>query len=842
MSDLRSQLRDFFTFHYSDSPTGYINIWVDGPSYYASVSDIDKAIDLVLSRRESANIYYGVALRKEELPPNRRGAKLDCLSVSSLWLDIDVGTFGHKAKNLPPDVASVMPLLTELRMNPSAIVNSAGGLHVYYRLDAPFQLTTRDDILRFERLNRALNKAFGALCAARGWEADIQTCNVDRILRVPFTFNMKEGGQRPVELVGIDTPRYSFTELEARFCGTKSTAAVVPAAAASLDDTESVPADKAIAHVIKKLKNIRRKGLAEIAQAVIKGESLASGGERDATLHKICAAIATIDPDSDPETLAEVLRPSLEQWADEPGAGLTVDEELAKAVDKIARSQSYGKEKRSQTETENSKMRQLSIVLARRLQGEKGDYTDDEIRQFANDQNCTVDEFQKRWLIQKGKSFYVYVDGKYKGPRHKDELECALPVDLAPASVQWSYTTSDGKDKRRTAKEMAAFYGSVASRIVADLRIDKSYYDPDTETFYEAVCPRRNIEPVFHTQVDRWLRLLGGANADKLLDWLATATDLTRQTCALYFSGTSGAGKGMFAKGIARLWNDGAPTSLANILNGFNHDLTRCPLIFADEKLPDIKGISTKLREIIGTETMTLARKYMDNAELKGAVRIVIAGNNQHLLAVDKDEELGPDDLEAVAGRFLHITVEPAARAYLESLGGAEGTKGWVDKDIIAAHVLWLAANREVVPGKRFLVEGHMTQMHEMLATAGKWTALTCEWIVRHLVDASPAVNSKSGVIVGGGELLVNSHVIVDCWDSYIRSAGRPSVQLIGRSLTNISSGDKRLNSIRYKKIKVEALMRWADTNQIGDVDVMKAAIAGPVTEPRIVGKMEVRN
>jgi hypothetical protein len=416
-----------------------------------------------------------------------------------------------------------------------------------------------------------------------------------------------------------------------------------------------------------------------------------------------------------------------------------------------------------------------------------------------------------------------------------------LPTDLSPAPVTWTVTNEDGKIRKRTAKEMAAYYGSVAGRIVADLRIDKSYYDPSTETFYEAVCPRRNIEPVFSTQIDRWLRLLGADNSDKLLDWLATVTDLSRQTCALYFSGTPGAGKGMFAKGVARLWNDGAPTKLANILNGFNHDLTRCPLIFADEKLPDKKGISTELREIIGNETMTLARKYMDNAELKGAVRVVIAGNNEHLLAVDKDEELGPDDLEAIAGRFLHIEVTPAAREYLESIGGASGTEGWVDRDMIAAHCLWLAANRTVTPGKRFLVEGHMTQMHEMLATAGKWTALTCEWIVRHLVEAAPAVNAKLGVIVGGGELLVNSHIIADCWDSYIRTSGRPSVQLVGRSLTNIAAGTKRHGNVRYHRVKHEALFRWADKNQIGDVDSMKAMISGPVIEPKIAGKQLTR-
>lgn len=835
--DLRSRLRDFFTFHYQGLHDGYISLFIDRCSYHTPVTDIEKTIDHVLARRDTSDIYYGVALRKEDFGSGRRGGKYECLSVSTLWLDIDVGTFGHKAKNLPPDVKSVYPLLRQMDIGASGIVNSAGGLHVYYRLSAPMPVETKEQVEHFTRLNEALNNRFAALCATKGWAADSQTANLDRILRVPHTFNMKDGQRRPVEAVLLSDKRHDLATLEARLLGVVSqstpTAVAVPAVPKS--------AEEALEHVRKKLKSIRRKNVAPLAQAVLKGESIAPGGERDIALQRICALIATIDPDTDPETLAEVLRPSLTVWANEPDARHDIDGELSKAVDKIARSQAYGKEKRAKDQTEAAKMKQLSIALARRLDGEKGAYSDEEIMQFANDQNCTVEEFQKRWIVQKGKAFYIYVDGRYKGPRVKDELECALPTDLAPAPVMWTVTDVDsGKIRKRTAKEMAAYYGSVAGRIVADLRIDKSYYDPETETFYEAVCPRRSIAPKHHHEVDRWLRLLGGENADKLLDWLATVTDLSMQTCALYFSGTPGAGKGMFAKGVARLWTDGAPTRLANILNGFNHDLTRCPVIFADEKLPDKKGISSELRELIGTETMTLARKHIDNADLKGAVRIILAGNNEHLLAVDKDEELGPDDLEAIAGRFLHIDVGPEAREYLNSLGGAQGTKGWVDEDIIAGHVLWLAANRTVTPGKRFLVEGHMTQMHEMLATAGKWTALTCEWIVRHMVERQPAVVSKHGAVIGNGELLVNSHVIVDCWDSYIRSAGRPSVQLIGRSLTNVSKGTRRIKNVRYHAIKVDALLRWADTNQIGDIDAMRELINGPVVEEKTPGRITV--
>lgn len=819
--DIRASLLQFFTAQFATSdPSNFVSLFIDGACHFSPVSNLEKAVDLVLSRRESANVYYGVATRSEDLTAQRkRGGKNECAEVGCLWLDVDIGTVGHKAKDLPPDEASVVPLLVELGIAPSLIVATGGGLHAYYRLVTPFKLGTPESVARFETLNRAINNRFAELCAARGWAADSQTANVDRILRVPFTYNMKDGQQRPVYLVDDNNTTHDFDDLETRFV---VRAPQVPAISPPTDDEVK-------AHVITKLKRIRKPGLAEIARAVVDGESFAAAGERDVTLHKIASAVATIAPDAEPETLAEVFRPSFEKWAEEGHDD--VENLIALAVDKIARSQAFGKKKQAEAQALEDHARQLQIRLARTATGSnrEGAYTEEELTQFAAEQNCPRSDFERRWVVQKNKAFWVYSDAGYIGPRHRDELDCALPVDLSPAPVDWTTMTEKGP-RKRTAKEVAALYGTVASRIVADLTIDRSYLDPATKTFYEAVCPRRKLEPVFNTQVDTWLRLLGGTEADRFLDWIATVGDLTRQTCALYLSGAPGAGKGMFAKGIARLWNEGAPTKLANILNGFNHDLTRCPLVFADERLPNKPGISSDLRELIGTESMTLARKFMDNAELRGAIRIIIAGNNEHLLAVDKDEELTPDDLEAIAGRFLHIDVSVAAKAYIDSIGGVHGaTKDWVSGDVIAKHALWLHANRTVVPGKRFLVEGHMSRMHELLATAGKWPSLACEWVVRQIISPAVVVLNSQGVIVGNGEVLINTTCMIDNWELFIKSSGRPSAALIGRAMGNMSTGTTRRNGVRYHVIDVGRLLRWADRSQIGDPEALAKTIAGDV-------------
>ena len=83
-------------------------------------------------------------------------------------------------------------------------------------------------------------------------------------------------------------------------------------------------------------------------------------------------------------------------------------------------------------------------------------------------------------------------------------------------------------------------------------------------------------------------------------------------------------------------------------------------------------------------------------------------------------EDLGQDDIEAVASKFLRIDVTDKPVNFLKALGGKQGTQDWVDGDRIAAHALWLKQNRVVVPGGRFLVGGHTGEDDEAVSRADR--------------------------------------------------------------------------------------------------------------------------
>ncbi len=822
-----------------------------------------------------SDVYFGVGLRRPGLPAESRGGKRDVVWLPALFLDLDVGTVGHKAPNCPPDLDAALEVLAALP-EPSLVVGSGGGVHAYWTLTDPpsFAPGVAGDVDRARAASLLEDLQLVAIAAAerRGWHAD-KTASVDRVLRLPGTTNRKDAARlRRVELLASDGARYSFAELR-RLVPADAGAAIAPppknppapagervappAGGGAGDVPRSnvlplvgagEPIDR-VNRVRERVGKLRHEANRALMGKVLAGEAFAPPGRRDEEMQRVASILAFVDPDASVEELLSVLRASLDAMVAEAaaaGASTPTDEW---AGDKIRRALEDAVAKRRQKEEDERDLRDALVVEALAPNaapeapgaGEPGapprpkvrKYDDAALAGFALAQGCSVEQFQRRWIIQRGPSFYVFVGGDYRPPISRDELEVSLPRDLAPAPVELTTYKNDGGVRRKKVGEILSDYATVARSLVADLALPRSYYDRRTQTFHEAVAPLRKLAPRFHDDVDVWLRCLAGPElAPKLFDWIATVTMLSRQSCALYLSGQPGAGKGMLAEGLARLWTVGAPTELARVLDAFNADLTRCPLIFADEHLPErFRGqrTSAELRQLVGSSGRTLSRKHLANADLRGAVRLILSANNDRLLSIG-NEDLGAHDIEAVAGRFLHLPVHPSARAFLHSIGGRRGTDSWVDGDAIAEHALHLRDHWQVTPGSRFLVEGTTTKMHRLLATQGKFSGLVCEWLARYLDDPKPSVAQGGRVRVGGGEMLVNTSAIVEFWDVYVASDKVPTTTLLGRVLGNLSSGKPRVvgedpDRHRCHVVDVELVLGWAEENQVGDVEKMRAFV-----------------
>lgn len=476
---------------------------------------------------------------------------------------------------------------------------------------------------------------------------------------------------------------------------------------------------------------------------------------------------------------------------------------------------------------------------------EPGKYTPEEIAEFARQQGCSPELFERRWIIQSGGIYWIHGPRGYLPPVRMSDLPVAMRDHLAPAEDVPNGVRLAIEEKRkggsivipRETCEVLMDHSTVAFSVAASMTIERSYFDAAEGMFHERICRPRKIIPCFNPEIDTWLRLLGGERQEKLLDWVATAPRLDRPTCAVYLHGGKDSGKTVFATGLARIWST-APTDAREYADSFNSGIADCPLILADEKLP--KNLdSGDVRVLIGSTTHTLRRKGIPTAKITGCLRLVIAANTPDVIRFDK-EDFKREDIDAIAARILYIQVPPAAKEYLDSLGGISGgTKDWVSGDKIAAHALWLASQRKVVPGKRFCVEGQIETWHRRLATNGRDRNLIVEWTCKALMRTSwpGAVDEHAGIRFGQGSIYVNAAFIADNWKTIFPEDHKPpTTHRVTQSLGPIVTGASKKHNVKKDKqaprrrvnfveIDVEHVYRIAEEFHIADREDLEAIV-----------------
>lgn len=130
-------------------------------------------------------------------------------------------------------------------------------------------------------------------------------------------------------------------------------------------------------------------------------------------------------------------------------------------------------------------------------------YSDEDMTVFAAQQKCSPESFKRRWIIMSGPAFYVFSGGRYLSPILRSDLDVSLPRDLAGAPIELFAPTANGGSRKKSASELLDDHATVARHIAADMTLEHSFYDERTQTFHEAVCPRRPIAPKFDEQIRR---------------------------------------------------------------------------------------------------------------------------------------------------------------------------------------------------------------------------------------------------------------------------------------------------------------------------------------------------
>ena len=144
---------------------------------FVEPGDIDKIKQFIEFNRHE-ELYFGVAARKDA----SNGRMDNCSTVRALFVDVDFKDFDS------PDEAQLQ--LDSFPLAPSFVVNSGGGLHVYWLLHTP--LNIQHDAADVRNL---LRRAARAVCG------DMAAAEPARVLRLPGTLNHKYDPPREVSLV-----------------------------------------------------------------------------------------------------------------------------------------------------------------------------------------------------------------------------------------------------------------------------------------------------------------------------------------------------------------------------------------------------------------------------------------------------------------------------------------------------------------------------------------------------------------------------------------------------------------------------------------------------------------
>ena len=178
--------RENFFHHLYQFCNGYLEIRpLPGRPAFFDIEDV-AGIHSHCNKYSESNLFFGLATRD-----GQGGRKQNIVNIPALWADIDF-------KNISREIFAKK--IKEFPFKPSAVINSGGGLHLYWILKEP---VGKNKIDMVEDINHRIAAQLGG---------DHNSCDAARILRVPDTLNCKYVPPRCCKIVKTDNFYYNVED------------------------------------------------------------------------------------------------------------------------------------------------------------------------------------------------------------------------------------------------------------------------------------------------------------------------------------------------------------------------------------------------------------------------------------------------------------------------------------------------------------------------------------------------------------------------------------------------------------------------------------------------------
>ena len=176
-------------------------------------ADVSTAATFAAKRNDA---YVGCALSPKDFGSKNRCPADQTTAIGGLWIDIDYQHVVHKKRNLPSTINAAVRLAKSI-LPPTVIVSTGHGAQAWWLFKELWIFENNKERNKAAWYVQNWQDAIRRQAAQKKWDVDA-THDLARILRIPGTYNGKEGKPKPVTILEADwKQRYDPSDFEQYF-------------------------------------------------------------------------------------------------------------------------------------------------------------------------------------------------------------------------------------------------------------------------------------------------------------------------------------------------------------------------------------------------------------------------------------------------------------------------------------------------------------------------------------------------------------------------------------------------------------------------------------------------
>lgn len=172
---------------------GYLSIWTDkqknGTLIPYEEIDSNETYQFLSEKAYDTGLYFGVCMLNKKTK-NGRAKRNDIRAAPGFWIDLDIGGDEHKSTKNPPTTEEAMMIFEGFPYEPTIMILSGHGMHLYFLFKNPSVFNTDEDRKSFENDIKSFQQYFIKKANQLGYNLDV-TSDITRSLRVAGSMNFK---------------------------------------------------------------------------------------------------------------------------------------------------------------------------------------------------------------------------------------------------------------------------------------------------------------------------------------------------------------------------------------------------------------------------------------------------------------------------------------------------------------------------------------------------------------------------------------------------------------------------------------------------------------------------